>query len=387
MIENSHIIKTIALERARNLLENRQNQIFRVLALTLITPRDNTLIFQESFEELQRLIVSLGDEVSLTLIQKRQKVDPALFIGEGKVQELIELCQEHKIDYVACDRELGSPHIRNLEKLLGIPVIDRTGIILHIFRKNARTHEAKTQIDLAQMQYLSSRLSNPWVAYERQRGGARLKGAGEMQLEIDKRRIKDRISYLKKKLEKIESHKTIQRKMRVKENNIVIVGYTNVGKSTIMNALTDAKRSAKNSLFETLDPCVRALKASNEHAKILITDTVGFIKNLPHDLVASFRSTIQEACHAKLLLHVVDISHPRYQDHIAVTQNILQQIGAQSIPVLYVFNKADSLENSEFISKVIKKLYSPCFMMSAYEKEDINSLKEQIIGFFEESKV
>jgi GTP-binding protein HflX len=275
--------------------------------------------------------------------------------------------------------------VRNLERIIERPVLDRTEVILQIFRKNAKTREAQTQVEIARLEYLLPRISNAWIAFERQRGSsggaARVRGAGEAQIELDKRRMRDKIVALKRELEKISTEKLTQRKSRRSELSVVLAGYTNAGKTTLMNALTDSHLSARDSLFETLDSSVRTLKVHHK-PKILITDTVGFIRHLPHALIASFQSTLNETSEADLLLHVVDVSHPTFKDHIRITDEVLREVGAADVPRLYVFNKFDQLEGEPRLGKILARTYPGCICMSANDPEDIEKLLAAVQEFF-----
>jgi GTP-binding protein HflX len=340
---------------------------------------------QESLVELGSLVRSLGDTPVGVTVQKRARVVPATLIGTGKAEELRQAAKELKIDYVVFDQELSPSQVRNLEAVIERPILDRAGVILQIFRKNAKTREAKTQVEIAHLEYLAPRISNSWIAFERQRGGGsggtRLKGAGETQLELDKRRIREKIASLRKELSRIQTERSTQRKLRSEEFNVVLVGYTNAGKTTIMNALTESQLSAKDALFETLDSAVRTLKGSH-NPKVLITDTVGFIRNIPHGLVASFRSTLQEAARADLLIHVVDVSHPHYKDHIQVTDEVLKEVGAVDVDRMYVFNKIDELKGEPRLAKILARAYKNAVCLSAHKPDEVQKLRDALIEYF-----
>ena len=307
---------------------------------------------------------------------------PATFIGSGKAEEIKQIVFSSKIDYIVVDQDLSPTQVRNLEHIIGRPVLDRTGIILQIFRRNARSKEARTQVEIAHLEYLAPRLSNEWIAWERQRGsggsGGRLKGAGETQIEIDRRHIKDKISHLKKELKRIKRERETQRKMRSNQYNVSLVGYTNAGKTTLMNALTASKLSARDSLFETLDSTVRKLKGGHG-LKILVKDTVGFIRNLPHSLVASFQSTLEEVAESDLILHVIDISDQAYKYHIAVTESVLKQIHADHVPQILVFNKFDKLSDEPNLPKILRKIYPKSICISSQNQEDVKQLLNEIV--------
>ena len=340
---------------------------------------------QESLVELGSLVRSLGDTPVGVTVQKRARVVPATHIGTGKAEELRQAAKDLKIDYVVFDQELSPSQVRNLEAVIERPILDRAGVILQIFRKNAKTREAKTQVEIAHLEYLAPRISNSWIAFERQRGGGsggtRLKGAGETQLELDKRRIREKITSLRKELSRIQTERSTQRKLRSEEFNVVLVGYTNAGKTTIMNALTESHLSAKDALFETLDSAVRTLKGSH-NPKVLITDTVGFIRNIPHGLVASFRSTLQEAARADLLIHVVDVSHPHYKDHIQVTDSVLKEVGASEVDRMYVFNKIDELKGEPRLAKILARAYKNAVCLSAHKPDEVQKLRDALIEYF-----
>ena len=388
--KHEDIEKIIDLENARNVIENRASGNLKSYLVSLELPEDDPKEIQESLHELGALVRTLGDECVGVTLQKKSKPIPATYIGLGKADEIKKSSQDVFFDYVVFDQELTPTQIKNLENQIGKPVLDRTGIILQIFRRNARTKEARTQVEIAHLEYIAPRLSNSWITWERQRGGGgsggRLKGAGETQLEIDRRKIKDKITNLKKELEKIQKERETQRKNRLDEWNVVLVGYTNAGKTSLMNALTDSHLSAKESLFETLDSSVRRIRSVN-NMNILLTDTVGFIRHLPHGLVASFRSSLDEATHADLLLHVVDISHPFYKDHIKVTENVLSEIGASDVPKMIVFNKVDSLSNEPRLPKILSRVYKNSISISCKNEEDIKKFRDSIVHFLSQNMV
>ena len=381
----SDVERGLALEQARLQLEQRSLGGMNAYLVSLELIDDDPQQIQESLVELGSLVRSLGDEPVGVTVQKRSRVVPATFIGTGKAEELKNASRDLKIDYVVFDQELSPSQVRNLEQIIERPILDRAGIILQIFRKNAKTREAKTQVEIAHLEYLAPRISNAWIAFERQRGGGsggtRLKGAGETQLELDKRRIREKIASLRKDLERIQTERTTQRKLRSEEFNVVLVGYTNAGKTTLMNALTDSHLSAKDALFETLDSAVRTLKGS-QNPRILVTDTVGFIRSIPHGLVASFRSTLQEAARADLLVHVVDVSHPRYKDHIRVTEDVLKEVGAGDVDRMYVFNKMDSLKGEPRLAKILARAYKNAVCVSAQQPDDIRKLRDALVEYF-----
>lgn len=296
--------------------------------------------FQESLAELKLLAISAGASVSSIITQERKRIDPAFFIGKGKVSEVKEKLEEAGANLVIFDEELTPAQVRNLEKELDVKVIDRTTLILDIFVNRARTSESKIQVELAQLNHLLPRLTRQWTHLSKQHGGIGTKGPGETQLETDRRLINNKIKILKKKLEKIDNERNTQRKNRLDLFRVCLVGYTNAGKSTLFNSLTKSGVLIEDRLFSTLDSTTRKLSAHNG-SNILLTDTVGFINKLPHQLVASFKSTLDEVRYANLLLHIVDFAHPHYMKRIANVRDVLRDIGAGDIPIIIVFNKID----------------------------------------------
>jgi GTP-binding protein HflX len=295
----------------------------------------------EHLDELAFLVETAGADTKKRFVQKLNLYDSRTFVGAGKLYEIQNYIKENEIDIAVFDDELSPSQIRNIEKELKCRILDRNNLILDIFAKRARTSYAKTQVELAQYQYLLPRLTRMWTHLERQQGGIGMRGPGETEIETDRRIIRDRISLLKKKLEKIDKQKATQRGNRAKMVQVALVGYTNVGKSTIMNMLSKSDVFAENKLFATLDTTVR--KVVVENLPFLLTDTVGFIRKLPHDLVESFKSTLDEVKDSDLLIHIVDISHPDFEDQINVVKQTLSEINAGvDKPTLMVFNKIDA---------------------------------------------
>jgi GTP-binding protein HflX len=385
---------SLLLEESRKKLEegHKEGVTLRVYLVNIELSDESPKEIRESMRELGALVRTLGDECVGASLQKKEKPNPATLIGEGKVSAIRQSCKELNVDYVAFDRELSPSQVRNLEKAFHLPVIDRTGIILQIFKRNAKTKEAKTQIEIARLEYLYSRISNSWISWERQRGGGKSaggaiqRGLGETFLEMEKRRFRDKITALRKELEKIRVTQNVKRSLREGALKIVLVGYTNAGKTTLMNALTNSMLSAKDSLFETLDSSVRTLQGS-QGLNILLTDTVGFIKNLPHSLVVSFKSTLEETLHADLLIHVVDASQSHYKDHIKTTENVLNEIGVKDVPVLYIFNKMDRMAHEMNFGKILKKVYPNSLCISGQKEEDIEKVRQEILKFFKKDVV
>ncbi len=296
----------------------------------------------ESVEELRQLTTSAGVEELAVVGGKRARPDPALFAGSGKVAELERLATDLKADVVIFNHDLAPAQQRNLEMRLQRRVVDRTSLILDIFAQRAHSHEGKLQVELAQLQHLSTRLKHGWTHLERQKGGIGLRGPGETQLETDRRLIGNRMKLLRDKLERVRSQRHVQRRARRRAAvlNVSLVGYTNAGKSTVFNALTQASAYAADQLFATLDTTTRRMGAGNG-LQVVLSDTVGFIRGLPHTLVAAFRATLEETVQADLLQHVVDASHPGHDQQAIEVNKVLEEIGAGNIPQVQVFNKID----------------------------------------------
>ncbi|MFU8844798.1 MAG: GTPase HflX [Bacteroidales bacterium] len=345
----------------------------------------------EYLDELAFLADTAGAVPVKRFTQNLNVRDPKTFVGSGKLDEIFEYISENEVDLAIFDDELTPSQIRNIEKVLKCRILDRNNLILDIFAGRARTAHARTQVELAQYQYLLPRLTRMWTHLERQRGGIGLRGPGETEIETDRRIIRDRIALLKKKLEKIDKQKSTQRKNRGKLVQVALVGYTNVGKSTIMNLLSKSDVFAENKLFATLDTTVRKMVIKN--LPFLITDTVGFIRKLPHDLVESFKSTLDEVRESDLLIHIVDISHPEFEEQIAVVQETLADIKANGKPTIVLFNKIDAYcynkkdeddltppARENLSLEDLKKTWmarseSPSIFISAIQKQNIEELK------------
>jgi GTP-binding protein HflX len=348
---------------------------------------------KEYLEELAFLAETYGLTTVKSFTQRLEKPDKSTFIGKGKVQEIKNFVQENKIDVVIFDDELSPSQQRNLEKEFGKKILDRTTLILEIFEQRAQTAHAKTQVQLAQYQYMLPRLTGMWTHLERQRGGTGTRGgAGEKEIETDRRIIRDKIALLKEKLRDIDKQMATQRKNRGEMVRVALIGYTNVGKSTIMNLLSKSNVFAENKLFATLDTTVR--KVTIENLFFLLSDTVGFIRKLPTQLVESFKSTLDEVREADLLIHIVDISHKNFEEHLNVVKQTLQEIGAGDKPTILVFNKTDAfhythkdhddltpatrdnLTLEEIKNTWMKGLNKPVLFVSAQNKENIDELKK-----------
>ena len=308
--------------------------------VSVITPGVSDETATEYLEELEFLVSTAGGITKGIFTQKLTSPDRATFVGSGKLDEIKEFIQAEEIDIVVFDDELSPSQLRNVEKFFNVKILDRSNLILDIFAKHAKTAQAKTQVELAQLQYLLPRLTRMWTHLERQRGGIGMRGPGETQIESDRRMILNKISQLKDRLGSIDRQSETQRKNRGDLIRVALVGYTNVGKSTIMNLISKSDVLIENKLFATLDTTVRKVVIDN--LPFLLSDTVGFIRKLPHHLVECFKSTLDEVREADVLIHVVDISHPYFEDHIVAVNETLRDIGAADKPTITVFNKIDA---------------------------------------------
>ncbi|MDR0431259.1 MAG: GTPase HflX [Tannerellaceae bacterium] len=366
-------------------------QTEKAVLVGLITPEQNEQKVNEYLDELAFLADTAGADPVKRFCQRLDYPHPVTFVGSGKLREIKEYVIEHEIGLVIFDDELSPKQIRNIEKELQVKILDRTSLILDIFAKRAQTAHAKTQVELAQYKYMLPRLARLWTHLERQRGGIGMRGPGETQIETDRRIILDKIAKLKQDLVDIDKQKSVQRKNRGKMVRVALVGYTNVGKSTLMNLLSKSEVFAENKLFATLDTTVRKVIVDN--LPFLLSDTVGFIRKLPTELVESFKSTLDEVREADLLVHVVDISHPGFEEQIAVVDKTLSEIDNTVKPVIVVFNKVDaftftpkeeddltpkSRENidlDELKRTWMSKIGENCIFISARERANIEALK------------
>ncbi|MFA6471711.1 MAG: GTPase HflX [Candidatus Latescibacterota bacterium] len=328
-------------------------------------------------DEIRLLADTAGAEIVGTVIQARSLIDPTYYIGKGKVQELKEEIENLEATTIIFDNDLSPAQVSNLEELLEVKVVDRTGLILDIFALRARTREAKTQVELAQLKYLLPRLTRKWTHLSRQVGGIGVRGPGETQLEVDKRKVRTRIAHLDEILEKITRQRSVSQKKRSGQFKITLVGYTNAGKSSLLNALSKADVPVEDKLFKTLDSVTRLIKFKDA-PDILLSDTVGFIRDLPHDLVASFTSTLDEVRNAELLLHVVDINNPDWEGQTKVVNQVLFDLGATDIPVIIVFNKIDLIDNPAFMQS-LETRYPGSIPVSTLNGLGLDSLRESII--------
>lgn len=369
--------------------------------VTVMNDRQDETQVTEYLDELEFLAETAGVRTLKRFVQRLANPNSRTFVGEGKLAEIAAYVEENEVDFVIFDDELSPSQIRNLDKVFSRKIYDRTSLILEIFAQRATTAYAKTQVELAQCQYLLPRLTGMWTHLERQRGGTGTRGgAGEREIETDRRIVRDRISRLKEQLKKIDKQMAVQRSNRGQLVRVALVGYTNVGKSTIMNLISKSEVFAENKLFATLDTTVRKVVLDN--LPFLLSDTVGFIRKLPHQLVESFKSTLDEVREADLLLHVVDISHPNFEEQIAVVKETLQEIGAGEKPVFLIFNKIDAYsfiqkdeddltpatkENmtlDELKNSWIAKANTPCIFISARERINIDKLRKDLYGMVRE---
>ncbi|MGA9364776.1 MAG: GTPase HflX [Bacteroidota bacterium] len=338
-------------------------------------------ITQEYLEELTLLADTAGADVIEKIVQDRDRIDPAYFIGKGKVEEIARLVEENEIALVIFDDDLSSVQARNLEQAIGCKVLDRSGLILDIFASRAKTNEAKTQVELAQLQYLLPRLTRQWTHLSKQYGGIGTKGPGEKQLETDRRIIRNRIRYLKERLEHIDQERQTQHKGRRDLTRIALIGYTNVGKSTLLNLLAGSDVFVEDRLFATLDATTRLVTLGRAQ-KVLITDTVGFIRKLPHHLVASFKSTLAEVTEANMLLHVVDVSSPQFEEQSKVVNTTLGELQSGDKPTIMVFNKIDKVTDFTFL-RDLERRYENAISISAARGINLSGLKEKILSLLE----
>lgn len=364
----------------------------KTILVGLVTPQQNREKAKEYIEELAFLAKTAGAVPEKIFLQQLDHPNPETFVGPGKLEQIKNYLADHPVDMAVFDDELSARQIRNLESELKIKILDRTNLILDIFAKRAKTASAKTQVELAQYQYLLPRLTRMWTHLERQQGGIGTRGPGETQIETDRRIILSKIAQLKQNLKEIDRQMSTQRKNRGKLVRVALVGYTNVGKSTLMNLLSKSNIFAEDKLFATLDTTVR--KVIIDNLPFLLTDTVGFIRKLPHHLIESFKSTLDEVREADLLIHVVDVSHPNFEEQIQVVNQTLKEITNEEKPMILVFNKIDAYNHKakdpddltpkkpenislEEIQKTwMAKIHEDCVFISATKKQNIEELKK-----------
>ena len=377
------------------MLEKKDLDLEKTVLVGVITKSQNDNQSKEYLDELEFLTYTAGGEVLKRFTQKMEMPNAKTFIGSGKMQELQEYIKEFNIGTAIFDDELSSAQERNISKILNCKVLDRTNLILDIFAQRAKTSYARTQVELAQCQYLLPRLKGMWTHLERQKGGIGMRGPGETEIETDRRIVREKIALLKTKIKKIDKQMSVQRGNRGALVRVALVGYTNVGKSTLMNVISKSEVFAENKLFATLDTTVRKVVVKN--LPFLMSDTVGFIRKLPTQLVDSFKSTLDEVCESDLLLHVVDISHPSFEAHINSVNKILNEIKALDKPTLMVFNKIDAyipqpFDETDLMISRDKEHYSleewkatwmskfegPSIFISALNKENLVEFRKQV---------
>jgi GTP-binding protein HflX len=377
------------------MLEKTDLEYEKTILIGLITQQQNEEKAREYLDELEFLAYTAGGQVLKRFVQKMQMPNPKTFIGTGKMEEVRAYVEEQEIDVAIFDDELSPAQQKNVEKILRCKIIDRTNLILDIFAQRATTSYARTQVELAQYEYLLPRLAGMWTHLERQRGGIGMRGPGETEIETDRRIVRDRIALLKKKITSIDKQMAVQRGNRGSLVRVALVGYTNVGKSTLMNVISKSDVFAENKLFATLDTTVRKVVIGN--LPFLLTDTVGFIRKLPTQLIESFKSTLDEVREADLLLHIVDISHPSFEDHIASVNKILDEIDSADKPMVMVFNKIDAyqaeqIDDDDLTTVKTKEHYSledwkrtwmhtvngDAIFISALEKENLEEFRKLV---------
>lgn len=359
----------------------------RAILVGVVTPGEKEEETKEYLDELEFLVETAGGETVRSFTQKMQRPDRATFVGTGKLEEINAFVKSEEIDMVVFDDELSPSQLRNIENELQVKILDRSNLILDIFASRAQTSQAKTQVELAQLQYLLPRLTRLWTHLERQKGGIGMRGPGESQIETDRRLILNKISVLKERLKDIDKQNETQRKNRTQLIRVALVGYTNVGKSTIMNMISKSDVFAENKLFATLDTTVR--KVVIENLPFLLSDTVGFIRKLPHHLVECFKSTLDEVREADILVHVVDISHANFEDQIHTVNETLKELGVIDKPIITVFNKIDAYQPADFDpqddvppptlndfeNSWMNKNNSPAIFISALNRENIDEFR------------
>jgi len=382
------------MAKGKKIHEVKDNRQEKAVLVGIITQNQTPELVAEHLNELAFLTETAGALPVKQVVQKMDQPHSKTFLGKGKMEELTIYVKDECIDMVIFDDELSPSQLRNIEELLEVKILDRNNLILDIFASRAQTAHAKTQVELAQYQYLLPRLTNLWTHLSRQKGGVGMKGPGETEIETDRRIVHDKISKLQQRLKKINIQKSTQRGNREQMIRVALIGYTNVGKSTILNTIAKTKILAENKLFATLDTTVR--KVVVENLPFLLTDTVGFIRKLPHGLVESFKSTLDEVREADLLIHVVDISHPAFEDHIKVVNQTLSEIESSDKPTIIVFNKIDAysweekeeddltpatkenLSLEDLKSSWMGRQDCECIFISAQEKDNWSEFRAQI---------
>ena len=379
----------------------KESNLEKAVLIGVISQNQSIETANEYLEELSFLAETAGAKTVARFQQKLSHPDPRTYVGKGKLEEITHFVKNNNVIIAIFDDELSPSQIKNIENVVGCRVLDRTNLILDIFAKRARTAQSKTQVELAQYKYLLPRLTRMWTHLEKQRGGIGLRGPGETEIETDRRAIRNKISILKEKLKVIEKQNATQRKQRYGLVRVALVGYTNAGKSTLMNVLTKSNVFAENKLFATLDTTVRKM-VLNETA-LLLSDTVGFIRKLPHDRVESFKTTLEEVREADILLHVIDISHPTFEDQIEVVQQTLVDLQAANKPTIMIFNKIDQfktiqmhkydISNDDAILTLealenswMAKVNTPCVFISAASSQNIKDLRTKLLEMISKLK-
>ena len=367
------------------MIERKAVEQEKALLVGVIQPGMTAAVIQEHLDELELLANTAGAEVMGRVTQAVSRINPATFIGKGKAKQLINQATELGVKLILFDDELSPAQIKNYhQQSENTKVLDRSGLILYIFQKHARTKEATTQVDLAYLEYLLPRLTRQWTHLERQMGGIGTRaGMGETQIEVDRRLVRTRITRLKKDLSRIEKERKTQSLRRTSEFRVSLVGYTNAGKSTLFKALTGTDVFIQDQLFATLDTTVRQLILDPSHP-ILLSDTVGFIRKLPHNLVASFKSTLKEVLEADLILMVLDMSSPQVKDHVKTIEDVLKELGADGIPALHVLNKVDLISDGNMIEK-LQRAFPGSVTISAHRHLRLSELKSRILEKMEEN--
>ncbi len=366
-----------------NIIELKNRAKERAILITLTSGEISRSQAEEHLDELELLTDTAGAETVFKILQDKYRPDPAFFIGKGKAEEVAQLIELNDIQLIIFDDDLTPTQTRNLEKLFDRKVLDRSGLILDIFASHAKTREAKTQVELAQLQYMLPRLTRAWTHLSKQYGGIGTKGPGETQIETDRRLVRTRISKLKENLKKIESQQNIKSESRKEFLTATLVGYTNAGKSTLLNRLTNAGVLAENKLFATLDSTTRAFDL-DKNKKILLSDTVGFIRKLPHNLIASFKTTLNVVRDADIIIHVIDITHEYFEDHIKVVEDTLSELTSNKKIQIKVFNKIDELKEKNKM-EIISAQYHDSIFISAERGIGLGKLKEFLIDIYEKN--
>jgi GTP-binding protein HflX len=366
---------------ARGMIDIVQNKIERAILVAVKTRFHEREVVREHLNELEELTRTAGAVTAYKLVQERPAYDASFYIGKGKAEEIAAIIEEEPIDLIIFDDDLSPVQARNLERLLNRKILDRSGLILDVFAMHAKTKTARTQVELAQLQYLLPRLTRAWTHLSKQFGGIGTKGPGETQIETDRRLVRDRIAFLKEKLKEIQADREVQTKQRKDIAKVTLAGYTNAGKSTLFNLLTNAGALVEDMLFATLDSTTRVYEL-RKNVPVLLSDTVGFIRKLPHHLVASFRSTLSEIREADIILHVVDCTHDYFEDHISVVTQTLEELGCKGKKQILVLNKIDALGEKVTI-EFLKNKYPNAVLISAARGINISSLTDAVAAHIE----